>query len=271
MGLRCDVRVLVVEDDPSLADVLILKLKREGHTVTLAPTQSEAYHALDDGVFDFALLDLRLPTHAGDMDPNSEVGFSVLAHIRDRFDPTRLPVIVMTAYEGTSQTAVRALKAGANDYITKPFADSPVSLDEKLATVVNCIESARAATGTVAVLEKPHWIRFQRPDGIHVDGMPLTGRQADLLWLLGSPLLTLPTTRGGSPTEVKTQLTGQELARQLGVTDQTVRQYVRRFREWVAEGYRAQGKTPPGDDEVVMNTPWKGYQINLQTCRVSAE
>src|SRR6185503_17772072 len=95
-ALRCSVRVLVVEDDPTLADVLRLKLEREGHTVTLTPTQQEAYHALDESVFQFALLDLRLPTHSGDMDPNLEVGFHVLAHIRDRFDATRLPVIVMT-------------------------------------------------------------------------------------------------------------------------------------------------------------------------------
>ena len=271
MGLRSDMHVLVIEDDPSLADVLGLKLKREGHTLTLASTQSEAYHALDNGVFDFTLLDLRLPTHKGDMAPNSEVGFGVLAHIRDRFHPTRLPVIVMTAYEGTSQTAVRALKAGANDYITKPFTDSPVSFDDKLANVVACIESARAATGTVVGLEKSHWVCFQRPDSIHVDGMLLTGRQADLLWLLGSPVLTLPTTRGGPLAEDKTQLTVHELAHQLGVTDQTVRQCVKRFREWLAKAYRAQGKTPPDDNEVVMNTPWKGYRINLQTCRVSVE
>src|SRR5688572_18406811 len=114
-------RVLVIEDDAALADVLRMKLDREGHEVTVAPSQRDAYHLLGNESFDFALLDLRLPTHVGDMDPNSQVGFDILAHIRERFTADRLPVVVMTAYEGTSQTAVRALRGGANDYITKPF------------------------------------------------------------------------------------------------------------------------------------------------------
>src|SRR2546425_12945994 len=98
-----------------------MKLEREGHQVSVAPSQRDAYHLVGDESFDFALLDLRLPTHVGDMDPNAQVGFDILAHIRERFAADKFPVIVMTAYEETSQTAVRALRAGANDYITKPF------------------------------------------------------------------------------------------------------------------------------------------------------
>ncbi len=116
-------RALVIEDDHVLADVLRMKLEREGHTVTIAPNQRDAYHLLDLQEFDFVLLDLRLPTREGDMNLHSQVGFDILDHIRDRFTPDQLPVIVMTAYEETSQTAVRALKALANDYITKPFED----------------------------------------------------------------------------------------------------------------------------------------------------
>src|SRR5688572_8002036 len=111
-------RAIVIEDDGAIADVLRMRLEREGHEVTVAPSQREAYHLLDDRAFDFALLDLKLPTHVGDMSPHVQVGFDTLAHIRERFAPDTLPVIVMTAYEETSQTAVRSLKAGANDYIT---------------------------------------------------------------------------------------------------------------------------------------------------------
>ena len=117
-----------------------MKLEREGHEVIIAPSQRDAYHVLDDHAFDFALLDLRLPTHVGDMDPNAEVGFAILKHIRERFSAEMFPVIVMTAYEETSQTAVRALRTGANDYITKPFEDSSISLDEKLRGLVSFVQ-----------------------------------------------------------------------------------------------------------------------------------
>jgi len=80
------------------------------------------------------------------MDPNTEVGFAILDHIRDRFSPDELPVIIMTAYEETSQTAVRALKAFANDYIQKPFEDSSVSLDDKVAAIIRHLEAGKPSS-----------------------------------------------------------------------------------------------------------------------------
>ena len=152
-------RALVVEDDLTLGEVLRKKLEREGHEVVVATNQRDAYHLLDDRELDFVLLDLRLPTHEGDMDPHSQVGFDILDHIRDRFAQDELPVVVMTAYEESSQTAVRALNALANDYITKPFEDSPVSLDEKLALIGRTIEERRASTSNEP---KKHSIVFTR-------------------------------------------------------------------------------------------------------------
>src|SRR3990170_3828735 len=96
-------RALIIEDDHALADALGMRLSRAGHKVTIAEHQREAYRLLDQETFDFVLLDLRLPTNKDDMEPNAEVGFDILDHIRDRFSQDALPVIVMTAYEGTSQ------------------------------------------------------------------------------------------------------------------------------------------------------------------------
>ena len=261
-------RALVIEDDSALADVLRMKLEREGHEVTIAPNQGDAYHLLDDRPFDFALLDLRLPTHAGDMDPSSRVGFDILAHIRDRFAADELPVIVMTAYEDTSQTAVRALRAGANDYITKPFDDSPISLDEKLRDVVSCIRRARRTSTLPKSLAegKAHTIVF-RVDGVELDGIVIDGRFADLIRLLGKQTLML-SFDGAS--DQAPRMSGRDIARALGVQEATVRQYVRRFRKWIAAEYKRRDLGPIDDQAVIRNSrDWKGYDLNCQACHLS--
>ena len=261
-------RALVIEDDSALADVLHMKLEREGHEATIAPSQHDAYHLLDDRPFDFVLLDLRLPTHAGDMDPSSRVGFDILAHIRDRFAVDELPVIVMTAYEDTSQTAVRALRAGANDYITKPFDDSPISLDEKLREVVSCIRWARRTSTLPQSLaeSKAHTIVF-RANQVELDGIVIQGRFADLIYLLGKKTLMLPL---DGPSDPDPRMSGREIARAMEVQEATVRQYVTRFRKWIAAEYKRRDLGPIDDQAFIRNLrDWKGYDLNCQVCHLS--
>lgn len=260
-------QALVIEDDRTIADVLRMKLEREGHEVTVAPSQREAYHLLADRAFDFALLDLRLPTHEGDMSPHVQVGYDILAHIRERFTVEKLPVIVMTAYEETSQTAVRALRAGANDYITKPFDDSPVSLDEKLREIVACIGQARVASA-VPRSPKAHTILF-KAGSVEVDGIVLKGRSADLIRLLGKQSLML--SLGGAGAR-EPRLPGKDIAEAMGVNDQTVRQRVTRFRRWIATEYERRGLGPIDKQAIVRNArTWDGYDLNLDTCHLSVE
>jgi len=110
-------QVLLVEDDPGLRDLIRSQLSQ--HHITAAPHQEAAYAALQAQPFDLVLLDLRLPVDEHDINPHSQVGFDILGSIRKHHDPSRLPVVVMTAYEGTSETTKRALKAGATDYWNK--------------------------------------------------------------------------------------------------------------------------------------------------------
>jgi DNA-binding response OmpR family regulator len=262
-------RALVVEDDGVLADVLRMKLEREGHEVIIAPSQRDAYHLLDDQAFDFALLDLRLPTHAGDMDPHSQVGFDVLVHIRERFAADKLPVIVMTAYEETSQTAVRALRAGANDYITKPFDDSPISLDEKLREIASCISQARrmSAEPRSTASGKAHRVVFLAGGNVEVDGMLIPRRSADLLRVLATQTLTLPT---NSTVDPDPRMPGKMIARALGVEEPTVRQYVKRFRESMAAEYQRRNLGSIDNQAIVRNArTWKGYDLNREACELS--
>ncbi len=102
-------RILVVDNEPKMRRILELALKNMGHHVEQAADGEEALAAIERGVFDLVLTDLRMPR----MD-----GIGLLNALRDR--KVEVPVIVLTAY-GTIETAVTAMKLGAVDYIIRPF------------------------------------------------------------------------------------------------------------------------------------------------------
>jgi nitrogen regulation protein NR(I) len=102
-------RILVADDEPNLRRVLTAILRRDGHDVTVAVDGSEALEKLGAGDIDVVITDLRMPK----LD-----GMDVLRHAA-RHTP-HVPVIMITAYGSVGQ-AVEAIKAGAFDYIEKPF------------------------------------------------------------------------------------------------------------------------------------------------------
>ena len=101
--------VLVVEDEPSVADLLSEDLVEEGYNCVIAATGEDALRRLSKSNFDTILLDLKLPGISG---------MEVLRKTKSVYPETA--VIVVTA-AGDAQTAVEAMKNGAVDYITKPF------------------------------------------------------------------------------------------------------------------------------------------------------
>ena len=102
-------QILLVEDDLSLADGLILALKREGFTVNHVATGKAALLAVKTEVPELVILDLGLP----DMD-----GLAVLKQLHQGKTP--LLVLVLTA-RNTTQDKVSGLNLGADDYLAKPF------------------------------------------------------------------------------------------------------------------------------------------------------
>jgi response regulator RpfG family c-di-GMP phosphodiesterase len=102
-------RVLVVDDEPSIREVLTDFLTLDGYDVVSVPDGEHAVQRLDAQTFDAVLLDLKMPGISG---------LDVLVHIQ-QLDPAPL-VIMMTGY-GTVETAIEAMKRGAWDYILKPF------------------------------------------------------------------------------------------------------------------------------------------------------
>jgi two-component system NtrC family response regulator len=102
-------RILVVEDDPGLRFTVTDTLEEAGFAVRAADNGPEAIRLLEAEAFDVVLTDLRLP---------GKDGLEVLREAREKIPPPS--VITMTGY-GSIESAVAAMKLGAEDYLTKPF------------------------------------------------------------------------------------------------------------------------------------------------------
>lgn len=101
-------RVLVVEDEREIAELVELYLRREQADVVLAASGEEALRRFRDEIFDLVLLDINLP---------GVDGFEVLSELRRSGD---IPVIVVSAREA-DEDQILALGIGADEYVTKPF------------------------------------------------------------------------------------------------------------------------------------------------------
>src|SRR6202790_4171960 len=101
-------RILFVDDEKSLQELLRTELPRMGHVVTVCPDGRTAIKTLEHGSFDAAILDLRMPGMRG---------IEVLEHIKKVSPDTE--AIMMTGH-ASMETAVEAMRLGALDYITKP-------------------------------------------------------------------------------------------------------------------------------------------------------
>src|SRR5918993_1451022 len=100
-------RVLVVDDEPSMRQMLSFALRREGYDVSTADDGRTALEAMRDGRFDLVVTDVRMP----------EVSGVDLLREAKRLDPA-LSIIMMTAY-GSKETVLEALRLGATDYVEK--------------------------------------------------------------------------------------------------------------------------------------------------------
>ena len=166
------ISVLVVEDDQHIADLLALYLKKEGYNVTLAADGAEGLEKFRSGNPDLVLLDVMMPV----MD-----GWQVCRAIRKE---SKTPIIMLTAKSETDDK-VAGLKAGADDYITKPF-----EMKEVLARIEAVLR--RAEIGQAAAPERR--LSFDKLvidmeafelvlDGKKVDAPP---KEMELLFFLAS-------------------------------------------------------------------------------------
>ncbi len=158
------VRILVVEDERTLAQVLESALRADGYDVVRAPTGEDGFFRATAEAFDLVLLDLMLP---------GRNGLEILQALRQRQVDT--PVLILTARDGIDDR-VHGLDVGADDYLVKPFA-----LPELLARIRALLRRGRPAEiGQLkaADLELDMMARRVTRGGRHVD---LTTREFELL------------------------------------------------------------------------------------------
>ena len=178
--------ILVVEDDEAIATGLSLNLRLAGHQATVVGDGEAALEAISQRELDLVLLDINLPR---------KNGLDVLAAVREA--DNLVPVIVLSARDG-EYDKVAALRLGADDYVTKPFA-----LAELLARIDAVLRRssapAQAEPEAVAVAVAPELGEIVRFGDVVVDhtrrtitragaAVKLTHLEFELLWhFVGHP------------------------------------------------------------------------------------
>lgn len=122
-------KILVVDDEKSLREVMSIMLKRAGYDVTEASDGDQAIGQVNKEIYDLVITDLRMP---------KADGMDVLKAVKSLSPET--VVLVVTAF-GTADSAVEAMKQGAYDYLTKPF-----QIDEVQLIIRNALEKRRLST-----------------------------------------------------------------------------------------------------------------------------
>jgi len=201
-------RVLVVDDEPIVRDVVARYLERDGHTIVQASDSETARELLERERPALVVLDVMLPG----LD-----GLALMQWIRARFD---VPVIMLTA-RGDESDRIVGLELGADDYITKPF--SPRELAARVRTVL------RRAPAFERAPERLEFETIAIDAGnreVTRDGkvLRLTMKEFDLLWFLAS-----------NPNRVfsREQLMGRVWGYAAAVDTGTLTVHVRRLREKV--------------------------------------
>ena len=142
-------RILIVDDDPLVPRTLRILLRKHGHDVETAESPRIAFERLAKESFDLVISDINMP----------EInGFEVLKRIKQ--DRPSTEVILLTGY-GTIENAVRGMKAGAFDYITKPVLD-----DEMVVVVERALESARLRTENADLRQRLATAESGKSDGV---------------------------------------------------------------------------------------------------------
>ncbi len=119
-------KILIIDDEKSILDLLSVVFKKEGYTVETALSAKRAFELIDKEELDLILSDIKLPQTSG---------MKILQYVKEKYPA--IPVIMITAY-GTIKEAVDALKMGAMDYVVKPF-----NMDELKIIVAQGLESRR--------------------------------------------------------------------------------------------------------------------------------
>jgi DNA-binding response OmpR family regulator len=223
-------RVLVVDDDETVADVVVSYLQRSGHETSRVGDGLAALDAIAADPPDLIVLDLMLP---------GVDGLEVCRRVRAKWPD--LPVVMLTAL-GEAEDRIAGLEVGADDYVTKPF--SPRELALRVDSVLRRAARSQAAqqvlrAGTITV--DPAARRATR-DGVE---LALTVRELDLLaFLMAHPGIAF------KREDLMREVWGWTFGDQ-----STVTVHVRRLREKV--------ETDPTNPQLIQTVWGVGYRLEL--------
>ncbi len=131
--------LLVIDDKQSNRDILSHYLQKLGHSVSAVSSAKQALEALNQQSFDLILLDLIMP---------ETDGFQLLKQLKADEDKRAIPVIMVSGIDDT-EGVIQCIKAGAEDYLTKPF--NPILLEARLSA---CLERKRWHDREISILNE---------------------------------------------------------------------------------------------------------------------
>ncbi|RYI26674.1 response regulator transcription factor [Bacillus infantis] len=166
------VNILIIEDDEDINRLLCNIVSKSGYSPKPAYSGTEALIYLDSGKWDMILIDLMLPGLSGE---------ELLKKVTNE---SNIPVIIISAKLET-QSKIYALRAGADDYITKPF-----DIEEVSARIDSCLRRYRGLSGTPVANQLTHKDIIVDVDAktVSVNGvqLKLTAREYEILLLMVS-------------------------------------------------------------------------------------
>ena len=168
---RTELKVAVIEDDADIAYTTRLNLEREGYSVTSFSNGHEGLLGVQQGGFDFLVLDLNLP----DLD-----GFTICRELRRDPATSRLPILMLTARTSEADR-IMGLELGADDYLLKPF-----SVRELLARVVAILRRSKGAETNTSGYDDGRLRIDSRSLRVYVEGeeVKLARKELELLSML---------------------------------------------------------------------------------------
>jgi two-component system response regulator ResD len=166
-------KILVVDDEPNIREVVGLYLRRDGHSVVAAADGEEALKLYRQTQPDLVVLDLMLPKVSG-----LEVCRRIQAD-------ERVPVVMLTA-RGEEEDRIVGLGIGADDYVVKPF--SPRELAARVEAVLRRVNEARSGSGTEKLIVFGDLRIDPNAREVTIRGaqVTLTAREFDLLYHMAS-------------------------------------------------------------------------------------
>ena len=262
-------KALIIDDDPGIVDEVADIVESLGHVSDSASCMESARQRLACGKYDYVLLDLEIPVRDGRTFARVQNGINLLREIRRDPAIQSLPVIVMTGHgnDGPEQ-AVEVMRAGATDYIAKPFTRGKRTFDEIILEAVASKPADTCSGGFARDAQRP-LAKFRGgelvfyPDRVELCGVKVCGRRGIMRTILEALRERLPNGRYKA-------FSGAALARRAEAVrgQNATAEAVRHFRQKVKKVLAEELDLECGSRDIIENDRKHGYRFSERiVCR----